>query len=115
MISVFDLVEIEGAIRSAVKAVDDDNRRTVHNIENVASNEANLEAKIEKKRVELERNQKRLHTLKKVRPAFMDEYEKLEEELKQVPKESPPLTSEFTSKDFTLFHPSWKRFIRTTS
>ena len=85
-----------------MKAVDDDNRRTVHNIENVASNEANLEAKIEKKRVELERNQKRLHTLKKVRPAFMDEYEKLEEELKQVPKESPPLTSEFTSKDFTF-------------
>ena len=88
-----------------MKAVDDDNRRTVHNIENVASNEANLEAKIEKKRVELERNQKRLHTLKKVRPAFMDEYEKLEEELKQVPKESPPLTSEFTSKDVTFFSP----------
>ena len=44
----------------------------------------NLEAKIEKKRVELERNQKRLNTLKKVRPAFMDEYEKLEEELKKV-------------------------------
>ena len=50
----------------------------------MASNEANLEAKIEKKKVDLERNQKRLQTLKKVRPAFMDEYEKLEEELKKL-------------------------------
>ena len=106
-----------------MKAVDDDNRRTVHNIENVASNEANLEAKIEKKRVELERNQKRLHTLKKVRPAFMDEYEKLEEELKQVPilpsckyqlpltskREYPTLTSEFTSNGFTFVSPLFKQ------
>lgn len=58
-----------------------------YNIENVASNEANLEAKIEKKKVELERNQKRLLTLKKVRPAFMDEYEKLEAELKRLYEE----------------------------
>ncbi len=50
----------------------------------MASNEANLEAKIEKKRVELDRTQKRLITLKKVRPAFMDEYEKLEAELKKL-------------------------------
>ena len=46
-----------------------------------------MEAKIEKKKVELERNQKRLLTLKKVRPAFMDEYEKLEAELKKVYEE----------------------------
>ena len=53
----------------------------------MASNEANLESKIEKKKVELERNQKRLSTLKKVRPAFMDEYEKLEAELKKLYEE----------------------------
>ena len=41
-------------------------QKTTHNIENVASNEANLEGKIEKKKIELERNQKRLLTLKKV-------------------------------------------------
>lgn len=46
-----------------------------------------MEAKIEKKRVELERNQKRLQTLKKVRPAFMDEYEKLEDELRKLYEE----------------------------
>lgn len=50
-------------------------------LDNVASDEANLEAKIEKKKSELDRNQKRLATLQTVRPAYMDEYEKLEEEL----------------------------------
>ena len=64
-----------------------DLQKITHNIENVASNEATLEAKIEKKKVELDRNQKRLLTLKKVRPAFMDEYEKLEEELKKLYEE----------------------------
>lgn len=50
-------------------------------LENSASDEANLEMKIEKKKAELERNQKRLRSLATVRPAFMDEYEKLEGEL----------------------------------
>lgn len=50
-------------------------------MENLASDEANLEMKIEKKKQELERNQKRLRSLANVRPAFMDEYERLEEEL----------------------------------
>ena len=36
-------------------------------LDNVASDEANLEAKIEKKRNELERNNKRLQTLQSVR------------------------------------------------
>ena len=36
-------------------------------LDNVASDEANLEAKIEKKKNELERNQKRLLTLQSVR------------------------------------------------
>lgn len=55
--------------------------KTINMLDNVASDEANLEAKIEKKRAELERNQKRLATLHTVRPAYMDEYEKLEQEL----------------------------------
>uniref|UniRef100_G1Q0T4 Clusterin associated protein 1 n=1 Tax=Myotis lucifugus TaxID=59463 RepID=G1Q0T4_MYOLU len=52
-------------------------------LNNVASDEANLEAKIEKRKLELERNRKRLQTLQSVRPAFMDEYEKIEEELQK--------------------------------
>ena len=41
-------------------------RKVQVNIENVAQNEQNLDAKLEKKTTELERNQKRLSTLKKV-------------------------------------------------
>ncbi len=79
-----EITEVEQALKQSLRAIEEDIKKTNQNIENVASNEANLEAKIEKKRVELERSEKRLQTLKKVRPAFMDEYEKLEAELKQV-------------------------------
>ena len=47
-------------------------------------NEQSLETRIERRRTELDRNQKRLQTLKKVRPAFMEEFEKLEVELRGV-------------------------------
>jgi len=50
-------------------------------LNNLASDEANLSLKIEKKRQDLERNQKRLHSLSNVPPAFLDEYEKLEQDL----------------------------------
>ena len=42
-------------------------RKTQQAIDNVASDEANLEARIERKRSELERSQKRLQTLQSVR------------------------------------------------
>jgi len=78
-----EIQEVEAGLRNAAKNVGEETQKVQNNIENVAANEANLEAKIEKKKVELERNQKRLGTLKKVRPAFMDEYEKLEADLKK--------------------------------
>ena len=40
--------------------------------------------KLDKKRAELERNRKRLDSLKTVRPAFMNEYEELEEQLQDL-------------------------------
>ncbi|KAI5167865.1 Clusterin-Associated Protein 1 [Manis pentadactyla] len=49
----------------------------------MASDEANFEAKTEKRKLELERNWKRLQTLQSVRPAFTDECEKIEEELQK--------------------------------
>ena len=48
---------------------------------NVGQDEANLQMKIDKKKTELDRQQKRLQSLQTVRPAFMDEFERLEEEL----------------------------------
>jgi len=43
-----------------------------------------LKAKIERKQMDLERADKRYNSLKKVRPAFMEEYDMMERELKQV-------------------------------
>lgn len=42
-------------------------QKTKDLLNNVASDEANLEAKIEKRKLELERNRKRLQTLQSVR------------------------------------------------
>ena len=52
------------------------------NLTSPSLNEA-VAKKLDKKRAELERNRKRLDSLKTVRPAFMDEYEKLEGELQK--------------------------------
>merc|ERR1719223_75621 len=51
--------------------------------EELTTDEKNLEQKINKKRLQLDRCQKRLTSLVNVRPAFMDEYEKMEQELEQ--------------------------------
>ena len=50
----------------------------------------------------MERNQARLATLKKVRPAFMDEYEKLEGEMKKCYEEYMVIGFiDFTNGDHT--------------
>ena len=43
-----------------------------------------LTTKIKKKKADLDRSGKRLKSLQEVRPAFMDEYEKLEQELQVI-------------------------------
>jgi len=48
---------VESGLKQSIRGVVEETNRLVNNMENVAANEANLEAKIEKKRVELERNQ----------------------------------------------------------
>uniref|UniRef100_A0A7N5JAH6 Clusterin associated protein 1 n=1 Tax=Ailuropoda melanoleuca TaxID=9646 RepID=A0A7N5JAH6_AILME len=78
-----EISETEKVMRIAIKDILAQVQKTKDLLNNVASDEANLEAKIEKRKLELERNQKRLQTLQSVRPAFMDEYEKIEEELQK--------------------------------
>ncbi|XP_039348167.1 clusterin-associated protein 1 isoform X4 [Mauremys reevesii] len=78
-----EINETEKVMKIAIKDVLEQVQKTKDMLNNVASDEANLEAKIEKRKLELERNQKRLQTLQSVRPAFMDEYEKIEEELQK--------------------------------
>uniref|UniRef100_S4R8I3 Clusterin associated protein 1 n=1 Tax=Petromyzon marinus TaxID=7757 RepID=S4R8I3_PETMA len=76
-----EMAETEKTLRAAIKGVVDEVEKTKRMLENVASDEANLDSKIEKRRAELERSHKRLQTLHTVRPAFMDEYEAVEAEL----------------------------------
>ena len=61
-----EIQDVEVGLRNSIKMVDTEIKKVQHNIENVQSNESALDAKIEKKKVELDRNQKRLLTLKKV-------------------------------------------------
>ncbi|KAM6156019.1 clusterin-associated protein 1 isoform 2-T2 [Rhynchocyon petersi] len=78
-----EINETEKVMRIAIKEILAQVQKTKDLLNNVASDEANLEAKIEKRKLELERNRKRLQTLQSIRPAFMDEYEKIEEELQK--------------------------------
>jgi hypothetical protein len=50
-------------------------------LQELVREEGALAAKLEKRRAELERSEKRLATLASVRPAYMDEYERLQGEL----------------------------------
>ncbi|XP_011335796.1 clusterin-associated protein 1 [Ooceraea biroi] len=78
----FDTSEIEVALKDVVASTHKEIDETRKQIDNVKETEQNLDARIERRRTELDRNQKRLQTLKKVRPAFMEEFEKLEIELR---------------------------------
>ncbi|OAD61935.1 Clusterin-associated protein 1 [Eufriesea mexicana] len=78
----FDTSEIEAALKDVIENIHKEIDDTKKQIENVKDTEQNLDTRIERRRAELDRNQKRLQTLKKVRPAFMEEFEKLEVELR---------------------------------
>ncbi|KAK2835378.1 hypothetical protein Q5P01_015862 [Channa striata] len=78
-----DINEIEKTLRAAIKEVLANVEKTKEMLSNLLSDERSLDAKIEKKKQELERSRKRLQTLQSVRPPFMDEYEKIEEELQK--------------------------------
>ncbi|KAM4697438.1 clusterin-associated protein 1 isoform 3-T3 [Rhinophrynus dorsalis] len=78
-----EINETEKVLRTSIKEVLEQVQKMKDLLSNVSSDETNLESKIEKRKQELERNRKRLQTLQSVRPAFMDEYEKVEEELQK--------------------------------
>ncbi|XP_061593185.1 clusterin-associated protein 1 homolog isoform X2 [Cololabis saira] len=78
-----EINETDKALRAAIKEVLERVEKTKELLSNIVSDETSLDAKIEKKKQELERHQKRLQTLQSVRPAFMDEYEKIEEDLQK--------------------------------
>ncbi|CAG9863355.1 unnamed protein product [Phyllotreta striolata] len=80
----FELSEVESGIKEAIKSINRDISETKQLIDNVAATEATLDSKIEKRNVEISRYEKRLQALKKVRPAFLEEFTALEKELEEL-------------------------------
>ncbi|KAL7555084.1 hypothetical protein ACHAWF_018756 [Thalassiosira exigua] len=72
-------------IGTSIDRILDDTHSAVERLDKkcriMISNQRGMEEKIRKKTIDLERTSKRLDSLRHVRPAYMDEYEQLEEEL----------------------------------
>lgn len=77
----FDLKDYEHVIRKAITATKTEELKLQANIEAAESTLNSLNTKIDKKGQELERSEQRLETMTKVRPAYMDEFEKIQREL----------------------------------
>jgi clusterin-associated protein 1 len=73
--------QIDSSLASLVESTNEAVERLDKQYKILISNQRGMEEKMRKKTIDLERNSKRLESLKNVRPAYMDEYEKLEEEL----------------------------------
>jgi len=75
------------AVERAVKTMLESHSRNLEQMKEMSDefqkDEKSLEGKIKKKKQELERCKKRLSSLTSVRPAFMDEYEKMEMDLEK--------------------------------
>ncbi|KAJ8984678.1 hypothetical protein NQ317_015769 [Molorchus minor] len=80
----FELSEVEAGIKKAIESISQEITETKQLIDNVSATEASLDTKIDRRKVEIDRYEKRLQTLKKVRPAFLEEFTALEEELQQL-------------------------------
>ncbi|KAK9806266.1 hypothetical protein WJX72_007825 [[Myrmecia] bisecta] len=79
--SNMDTDVIADSVREAIVSVHDNVTSISHALEEMNDHHRSLETKMEKRRSELERCEKRLSTLAGVRPAYMDEYERLQEEM----------------------------------
>lgn len=95
------MAEIEINIKKQIQQTNENISQTKKGIEDLQADETNLKSKIERKQQELERREKRLRSLQGVRyillviywesfyttvyrPAFMDEYERLEADLQRL-------------------------------
>ncbi|CAG9773653.1 unnamed protein product [Ceutorhynchus assimilis] len=80
----YELSDVEAGVKKAIETINQEITETKQLIDNVAATEASLDSKIERRKIELDRYEKRLQTLKKVRPAFLEEFTALEQELEQL-------------------------------
>lgn len=81
--NAFDMSDIEQSVHEAIRSSEEEISEMLSKLENASSDDSNLQGKIEKKQSELERSEKRLKSLQSVRPAYMDEFERLESDMRQ--------------------------------
>ncbi|GLE05485.1 hypothetical protein PINS_up014508 [Pythium insidiosum] len=74
---------LERSLREILQTTQETVEMTERQCVELEAEEKALAAKIKKAQTDLERSEKRLKSLQHVRPAFMDEYEKLEKELER--------------------------------
>ena len=72
---------IERAVQDSITQLTDEVDKMNTQLQQLSADEGSLQSRIEKKKAELERAEKRLKSLQAVRPAFMDEYDRLEQEM----------------------------------
>uniref|UniRef100_A0A182XY23 Uncharacterized protein n=2 Tax=Anopheles stephensi TaxID=30069 RepID=A0A182XY23_ANOST len=77
-----ELVTTEKIIKNAIASLQSKLASSKAVLEGLKADNANLASKISRKASELERSRQRLQALQKVRPAYLEEFEKLELELK---------------------------------
>lgn len=65
--AALDINEVEQSLKTLIQKTKKETEHTTNLIKNISATEANLDAKIAKRREDLERNSKRLQTLKQVR------------------------------------------------
>jgi len=77
----FDVDNLQRQMHQMIGQVTEQTDNLRDMLQNLENDELNLQQRIDKKKGELDRHEKRFQSLKAVRPAFMDEYERLEVEL----------------------------------
>jgi clusterin-associated protein 1 len=75
---------IEREIRGRIVKFNEESEKIANEIRSLREEEKNLKQKIERKQIDLERAEKRLKSLKSVKPAFQEEYLALERELRNL-------------------------------
>ncbi|XP_075973074.1 clusterin associated protein 1 [Anticarsia gemmatalis] len=79
-----DMSAMEAHVKRALDAAAAQVSAARDQIDNVAASEAALDAKLDRKRAELLRAEKRLHTVQKIKPAYQGELTALESEIEQL-------------------------------
>lgn len=79
-----ELSAVEKLLKQSISNLKNQIANGKSTLENQTTEKANLESKIQRKQSELERTNHRLATLQKIRPAYLEEFEKIEVQMKDL-------------------------------